>query len=100
MPRDGALSVGALSDASGGALIAAPGRNDIRYWAIFFASLLGTIFYLVFQAGQTLLDPFEGSPSDTPMSSIVRTIEINLLEQIGAKDIPAPVQPVDGRYLM
>jgi len=46
------------------------------------------------------LDPFEGAPNDTPMSSIVRTIEINLLEQIGEKTIPAPVEPVEGRYLM
>ena len=74
--------------------------EQIGYWAIFFASLLGTIFYLVFQAGQTLLDPFEGAPSDTPMSSIIRTIEINLLEQIGAENIPAPVEPIDDRYLM
>ena len=72
----------------------------IGYWAILFAALLGTIFYLIFQAGQTMLDPFEGAPSDTPMSSIVRTREINLLEQIGENNIPGPVEPVEGRYLM
>jgi putative membrane protein len=74
--------------------------EQIGYWAILFASLLSMIFSLVFTAGRSLLDPFEGLPSDTPMSSIVRTIEINLLEQLGARDIPAPVQPLDGRYLM
>ncbi len=58
------------------------------------------IFLLVYQAGLALLDPFEGEPNDTPMSSIVRTIEINLLEQIGDKNLPDPVEPVDGRYLM
>ncbi len=74
--------------------------EEIGHWAIFFSSLLGTIFVLVYRAGQALLDPFEGTPNDTPMSSIVRTIEINLLEQIGDKNLPAPVEPVDGRYLM
>ncbi len=74
--------------------------EQVGYWAILFAALLGTIFLLIFRAGKALLDPFEGAPNDTPMSSIVRTIEINLLEQIGAKDIPAPVQPIEGRYLM
>ena len=74
--------------------------EQIGYWAILFASLLGMIFTLVFRAGQSLLYPFEGLPSDTPMSSIVRTIEINLLEQLGAQNIPAPVQPLHGRYLM
>jgi putative membrane protein len=74
--------------------------EQVGYWSILFAALLGTIFYLIFEAGQTLLDPFEGKPSDTPMSSIVRTIEINLLEQIGEENIPAPLEPVEGRYLM
>ena len=74
--------------------------EEIGYWAIFFSSMLGTIFLLVFLAGQALLDPFEGTPTDTPMSSIVRTIEINLLEQIGEKNLPDPVEPVDGHYLM
>jgi putative membrane protein len=74
--------------------------EQIGYWAILFASVLGMIFYLIFQGGQALLNPFDGGPQDTPMSSIVRTIEINLLEQIGEKNIPAPVEPADGRYLM
>ena len=74
--------------------------EEIGHWAIFFSSLLGTIFLLVYRAGQALLDPFEGTPNDTPMSSIVRTIEINLLEQIGEKNLPVPVEPIEGRYLM
>ncbi len=74
--------------------------DQIGYRAIIYSSLLGMIFFLIFRAGQTLLDPFEGLPSDTPMSSIIRTIEINLREQLGDVDIPAPVKPVDGRYLM
>jgi len=74
--------------------------EQIGNWAILFAGLLASIFYLIFQAGLALLDPFEGAPSDTPMSSIVRTIEINLLEQTGEQNIPAPVEPVEGRYLM
>jgi putative membrane protein len=74
--------------------------EEIGYRAIIYSSLLGMIFFLIFRAGQTLLDPFEGLPSDTPMSSIIRTIEINLREQLGDADIPAPVEAVDGRYLM
>ena len=74
--------------------------EEIGHWAIFFSSLLGTIFLLVYRAGQALLNPFEGTPNDTPMSSIVRTIEINLLEQIDEKNLPAPVEPVQGLYLM
>ena len=74
--------------------------EEIGYPAIIYASVLGMIFYLIFQAGQSLLNPFEGLPSDTPMSSIIRTIEINLLEQLDGATVPPPVEPVDGRYLL
>ena len=74
--------------------------DQIGYAAIPFAFVPATMLYLVFLAGRGLLNPFEGLPSDTPMSSIVRTIEINLLEQIGAANIPPPLEPVDGKYLM
>lgn len=74
--------------------------GHIGYWSILFASLLGMIFLMIFEVAQSMITPFENKPSDTPMSSIVRTIEINLLEELGETDIPAPLDPVDGRYLM
>jgi putative membrane protein len=74
--------------------------KQVGYWAILYSVLLGMIFYLIYQAGQALLDPFEGTPHDTPMSSIVRTIEIDLLQQLGETEVPPPIQPVDGEYLM
>jgi putative membrane protein len=74
--------------------------EQVGYWAILYAALLGSIFRLIYRVGAALMDPFRGAPSDTPMSSIVRTIEIDLLEHIGAKDLPPPVEPINGRYLM
>ena len=71
----------------------------IGYWSVFYSFVLGVIFLLVFRVGQSLLDPFDGKPGDTPMSSIVRTIEINLLEQREQTELPSPVVPVAGRYL-
>ncbi len=44
-------------------------------------------------------DPFENRIQDTPMTALSRTIEINLRELNGEKDLPPPLQPVDG-YLM
>jgi putative membrane protein len=74
--------------------------EQIGYWSMPYVFVTGAIFQLVYDAGQLLLDPFEGRPNDIPMSSIVRTIEINLLEQIGDKQLPPAVEPVDGLYLM
>jgi len=70
------------------------------YAAIPFVFVAGTVFHLVYEAGRLLVDPFENHPNDVPMSNIVRTIEIGLLEQIGEKELPPPVEPVDGTYLM
>lgn len=72
----------------------------VGYWAILYAFMLGAIFKIIHRIGEALMDPFRGAPSDTPMSSIVRTIEIDLLEHIGVKDHPPRIQPVKGRYLM
>jgi putative membrane protein len=72
----------------------------IGYWAMPYVFVVGVIFHLVYDAGQLMLDPFEGRPNDIPMSNIVRTIEINLLEQLGGIELPPAVEPVDGRYLM
>jgi putative membrane protein len=48
--------------------------QEVGYRAILYAFLLGSIFRQTFRAGEILENPFEGSPADTPMSSIVRTI--------------------------
>ncbi len=74
--------------------------EEIGYMAIPVSAVLVLFFYLIFNIGKIMLDPFEGKPHDTPMSSIIRTIEINLLEQIGDDNIPAPLEPIKGRYLM
>jgi len=41
-------------------------------------------------------DPFENSPSDTPMTALSRTIEINIRQELKLTDVPKPLSPVDG----
>lgn len=72
----------------------------IGYAAIPYVFAIGAVFRLVYEAGNALLEPFEGEPNDIPMSAIVRTIEINLLQELGETELPPPVEPVNGRYLM
>lgn len=43
-------------------------------------------------------DPFENRPTDTAVTAIARTIEINLKQLLNETDIPQPVQP-DRYYL-
>jgi len=74
--------------------------EESGYWAILYGTLIGTIFVLTFRVGQLLIDPFENEPTDVPMSAVARTIEIDLLEQIGEDEIPSPLEPIDGIILM
>ena len=53
-------------------------------------------FIVVKQLGQTLADPFEGQPSDTPMTALCRTIERDLREQLGESELPPAIEPHRG----
>jgi putative membrane protein len=41
-------------------------------------------------------NPFEGLGNDVPMLAICRTIEIDLREMLGERDLPPAVEPKNG----
>lgn len=74
--------------------------SAIGMWAILFGTITGYIFFTIQSLGQTLVNPFERSPSALPLDQISRTIEINLLQMLGEKEIPKPVESVNGEYVL
>lgn len=54
--------------------------------------LLSLVFFYLEKAAYLLQDPFENLPTDTPMSAISRTIEINLRQLLGETDLPEPAR--------
>jgi putative membrane protein len=58
--------------------------------------IIGFIFYALDNIATGIENPFENTNNDTPMSSICRTIEINLRQTLGEKELPPPVEPVNG----
>lgn len=60
-----------------------------------FTVLIAWIFDTMEKVGDTSENPFENGLNDVPMTAICRTIEIDLLEMIGATELPAPLAPVD-----
>ncbi len=60
------------------------------------STVIGFMFLALDRIGQDLEDPFEGRVHDIPMAAIVRTIEIDLLQSIGAAEVPAPHTVSDG----
>ncbi|MBX2946820.1 MAG: hypothetical protein KF725_13380 [Cyclobacteriaceae bacterium] len=72
------------------------------YWiwlSVPFSALIIWIFFLMEKIGDYSENPFEGTYNDVPITSIARTIEIDLREMLGETDIPPPIQEENG-FLM
>jgi len=69
-----------------------------------FSIFLGWIISFVFVStqinGMSLVDPFTNNSAGVPLNQITRTIEINLLEMIGAENIPDTIKPINGEYVL
>jgi putative membrane protein len=59
---------------------------------------ISSAFFLLEKSATHMQDPFENRPTDTPMTAIARTIEINIKQLINDKDIPNTHQ-ADGFYI-
>ncbi|MBX2934361.1 MAG: hypothetical protein KF825_08955 [Ferruginibacter sp.] len=55
--------------------------------------LVGWVFLVLEQIGESTENPFEGSANDIPITQISRNIEIDLREMLGEKDLPPAIQP-------
>jgi ion channel-forming bestrophin family protein len=60
------------------------------------STLVGFIFLALDKIGRDLEDPFENSIYDVPLTSITTTIETNLRQLLGEKDLPKPQAPIHG----
>jgi putative membrane protein len=62
--------------------------------------LISFAFFILNKSGTITEEPFEGRAADTPISSICRTIEIDMLQMLDtdAIDIPEPLPHVEGKF--
>jgi len=60
------------------------------------STLVGFIFLALDKIGRDLEDPFDCTVHDIPLSSITRTIEINLRQMLGESNLPPASEPVNG----
>jgi putative membrane protein len=60
------------------------------------STLVGFMFLALDQIGRDLEAPFENDEHDVPITAISRTIEINLKQLLGERELPEPVKPVYG----
>jgi len=60
------------------------------------STLVGFMFLALDKIGRDLEDPFDNEIYDVPLTSITRTIEINLRQILGETELPPPVTPERG----
>lgn len=55
--------------------------------------VISSAFFLLEKSATHLQDPFSNEPTDTPVTTIANTIEINIKQLLNEKDIPVVQQP-------
>ncbi len=61
-----------------------------------FTALIGWVFWMMEGIGDYAENPFENLAFDIPMTSLTRTIEIDLREMLGETELPPAITPKDG----
>jgi putative membrane protein len=69
---------------------------DLGWYTPLGSTLVGFMFLALERIGRVLEDPFENRINDVSMTAIATTIEINLRQLLGERELPPPAQPVDG----
>lgn len=70
--------------------------GDHMVWlTIPFSVLVSWVFSSMEKVGESTENPFEGGPNDVPITSMSRTIEIDLREMLDETDLPPAIQAVN-----
>lgn len=72
------------------------GDVDLMPLVIPFSMLISFVFVVLKKLGSNIEDPFLNGPQDTPMSALCISIEVDLREMLGEKDLPEPQESVRG----
>ena len=70
--------------------------DEFDWQTLVVRAMVAYVFLIVNQLGTHLKNPFENKDSDTPMTALCRTIEIDLRQMLGEKDLPLPLKPEKG----
>lgn len=72
--------------------------EDMGWSMIPMSVAISFVFSILDKAGNITEEPFEGRAADTPMTTIVRAIEIDLLQMLESGEIPEPIQMETGKF--
>ncbi len=61
-----------------------------------FATIISWIFFIIEKVSDSSEDPFEGGATDVPISTLSRTIEIDMKQFLDEKETPEPLKVLKG----
>jgi putative membrane protein len=70
--------------------------EDLGWVNLPLSLAINFVFFALDQVGEKIEDPFENRMFDTPLTTISVTIEENLREMLGEKDLPAKPMSIEG----
>lgn len=73
--------------------------DSIGWFTPFAVCVLAYTFFGLDALGDQIADPFDTQPNDLPLDAMSRNLEIAVLEILGERELPAPLEPVDGLLL-
>ncbi len=77
-----------------------PELSKLGDWALWISiplsALIGWVYVMMEVVGDYTANPFQGLMYDIPMMSLCRTIEIDLKEMLGEKDLPPSIEAKNG----
>ncbi|HSF55541.1 MAG TPA: bestrophin family ion channel, partial [Algoriphagus sp.] len=68
---------------------------EVVWLTVPFSVIVGWVFLVLEQIGESTENPFEGGPNDVPISSMSRAIEIDLRDMLNEENLPQPILPVN-----
>jgi len=77
-------------------LVADFDKMGIGFLLIPISVLISFVFSTMAKVGEVNEDPFENRITDVPLSALCMTIERDLLETLGQKQLPEPTKPENG----
>ncbi len=70
--------------------------HPLSWLVVPFSILIAGVFVIMERTGAANEDPFENQLTDVPLNALCNTIERDLKEMLGEKELPEKLQPVNG----
>lgn len=71
--------------------------DTVGFMTPFVVAIVAYTFFGLDALGDEIEEPFGLADNHLPLDALCRDVEINLLEALGATELPRPLPPVDGR---